>query len=30
MADFNGFRGAAKPFDDIDLPRLGYRIGVGG
>lgn len=29
MADFNGFRGAAKPLDDIDLPRLGYRIGVG-
>lgn len=29
MDAFNGFRGAARPLDDIDLPRLGHRIGVG-
>lgn len=29
MTDFHDFRGAAKRLDDIDLPRLGYRIGVG-
>ncbi|WP_279483397.1 N-acetylmuramidase family protein [Aureimonas sp. SK2] len=29
MDRFNGFRGAARPLDDIDLPRLGHRIGVG-
>lgn len=27
--DFNGFKGAAKPIDDIDLPKLGAKIGVG-
>lgn len=27
--DFRGFRGEARPLDDIDLPRLGHRIGVG-
>ncbi|WP_243368848.1 N-acetylmuramidase family protein [Microvirga solisilvae] len=25
----SGFRGAAKRLDDIDLPRIGHRIGVG-
>jgi hypothetical protein len=29
MTDFRGFKGAAKPLDDIDLPKLGARIGVG-
>lgn len=29
MTDWNGFRGAAKRLDDIDLPRIGHRIGVG-
>lgn len=29
MADFNGFVGAARRLDDIDLPRLGHEIGVG-
>lgn len=29
MAPFNDFRGEARPLDDIDLPRLGHRIGVG-
>jgi hypothetical protein len=29
MADWNGFRGAAKPLEDTDLPRIGERIGVG-
>lgn len=29
MTDFRGFKGAAKPLDDIDLPRIGYRIKVG-
>lgn len=27
--DWNGFRGAAKRIDDLDLPRLGYILGVG-
>lgn len=29
MADWNGFKGAAKRLDDIDIPRIGHRIGVG-
>lgn len=29
MADFKGFKGAAKRLDDTDLPRLGAEIGVG-
>lgn len=29
LADWNGFKGAAKRLDDIDLPRIGQRIGVG-
>ena len=29
MTDFNGFRGAARRLDDVDLPRIGHRIGVG-
>lgn len=29
MTDWNGFRGAAKRLDDVDLPRIGHRIGVG-
>lgn len=29
MTDFNGFKGRAKKLDDIDLPRIGARIGVG-
>lgn len=29
MTDFNGFKGRAKRLDDIDLPKLGHRIGVG-
>jgi hypothetical protein len=29
MTEFNGFRGAAKRLDDLDLPRLGARLGVG-
>ena len=29
MTSWNDFRGAAKRLDDIDLPRLGERIGVG-
>ncbi|GGD41823.1 N-acetylmuramidase domain-containing protein [Aureimonas glaciei] len=29
MTDFRGFKGAAKLLDDIDLPKLGARIGVG-
>ncbi|MCQ8781739.1 N-acetylmuramidase family protein [Mangrovibrevibacter kandeliae] len=29
MTDFRDFRGGAKPLDDIDLPRIGYRIKVG-
>lgn len=27
--DWNGFKGAAKPLDDIDLPTIGKLIGVG-
>lgn len=27
--DWNGFKGAAKRLDDIDLPRIGAKIGVG-
>lgn len=27
--NFNGFRGAAKRLDDIDLPKIGAQIGVG-
>ena len=29
MTNFNGFKGAAKRIEDIDLPRLGVQIGVG-
>lgn len=29
MTDFRNFRGAARPLDDLDLPRIGYRIRVG-
>lgn len=29
MIGWNGFRGAARHIDDIDLPRIGRRIGVG-
>ena len=29
MTNFNGFKGRAKRLDDVDLPALGYRIGVG-
>lgn len=29
MTDFRGFKGAAKPRDDIDLPKLAARIGAG-
>jgi hypothetical protein len=29
MSDWHGFKGAAKRLDDIDLPRIGYEIGVG-
>lgn len=29
MIDWNGFRGAARRIDDVDLPRIGHRIGVG-
>lgn len=29
MTDFHDFKGAAKPLDDIDLPRIGHQIGVG-
>lgn len=29
MTDFKGFIGAGKRLDDIDLPKLGARIGVG-
>lgn len=29
MIDWNGFKGAAKKLDDIDLPRLAFQIGVG-
>lgn len=29
MTEWNGFRGAAKRIDDIDLPKIGHTIGVG-
>ncbi|WP_099868241.1 N-acetylmuramidase domain-containing protein [Pararhizobium haloflavum] len=29
MTDWTSFRGAAARLDDIDLPRIGHRIGVG-
>lgn len=29
MTAWNGFRGAARRLDDVDLPRIGHRIGVG-
>lgn len=29
MTNFSGFKGRAKRLDDIDLPKLGHRIGVG-
>lgn len=29
MTDFKNFKGAAKRIDDIDLPRIAHRIGVG-
>lgn len=29
MTDFHGFKGRAKRLDDIDLPKIGHRIGVG-
>ena len=29
MTEWNGFKGAAKRLDDIDIPRIGHRIGVG-
>src|SRR5690606_23044511 len=29
MTNFNGFKGKAKRIDDIDLSKLGARIGVG-
>lgn len=29
MTDWNGFVGRAKRLDDIDLPRIGFEIGVG-
>lgn len=29
MTDFSNFQGAAKRLDDIDIPRIGHRIGVG-
>ena len=29
MTNWNGFRGAARRLDDVDLPRIGHRIGVG-
>ena len=29
MTDFRDFRGRAKRLDDIDLPKLGYQLGVG-
>jgi hypothetical protein len=29
MTNWNGFKGRAKRLDDIDLPKLGYQIGVG-
>lgn len=29
MTNWNGFKGAAKRLEDLDLPRIGHRIGVG-
>jgi hypothetical protein len=29
MTDFRSFKGTARPLDDLDLPRIGYRIKVG-
>lgn len=29
MTDWNGFKGRAKRLDDIDLPKIGARVGVG-
>lgn len=29
VTQFNGFKGRAKRLEDIDLPRIGHRIGVG-
>lgn len=29
MTDFNGFHGAAKRLEDMDIPRIGHQIGVG-
>ncbi len=29
MLYWNGFKGSAKPLDDIDIPRIAHRIGVG-
>lgn len=29
MTDWNGFVGAAKRIEDVDLPRIGHEIGVG-
>jgi hypothetical protein len=29
VTDFRGFRGAAKPLEDLDLPRIGRKIDVG-
>lgn len=29
MTDFHGFKGKAKRIEDIDIPRIGARIGVG-
>lgn len=29
MAEWNAFKGAAKRIEDVDLPRIGSRIGVG-
>ncbi|BAP94485.1 lysozyme [Aurantimonas phage AmM-1] len=29
MSEFGDFRGAARRLEDIDLPRIGHRIGVG-
>lgn len=29
IMDWNGFKGAAKRIEDIDIPRIGHRIGVG-
>jgi hypothetical protein len=29
MTDFKGFKGTAKPIEDIDLPRIAHQIGCG-